>query len=489
MTASPARLAAELAAALAPRGIAGASAGIWQDGRVTTWSAGQASRQTGQPVTPATVFHLASVTKTLTAMVVLQLVAEGRVSLGQPAASVLPGLAAADAAHDGPVTIGSLLSHTSGIDADFFRDTGPGDDALKLFAGRAAGISRPFGPGQIFSYGNAGYSLLGRITEVVTGSGWDRQLRQRILGPLGMSRTTTSPERALCWPFAVGHESRAGGRLRVATGWPVPRSMGPAGVLCATAGDLLRFGAAVAVAGAADRPPCRGRPRRLIPADLAALMRQPAARPVYSAPADSWGLGWGLEQWGDAAVLGHDGGARGYESFLRVLPDHAAAVVLLVNGGGDAAPLVREVFGPLLSELCGVTVPPAWAPPPGGPAPAPGTAGSGGARPAGVVLREDAPPGAAAASEVTGSYACGTWRLRISGRDGAWHGELRARGLAAGEIGRAPVSLRLRPAGPGCFAASADGSPADTWPVHAVRLPGGTRLVHMWSRAAPAVQE
>jgi CubicO group peptidase (beta-lactamase class C family) len=459
------------------------------------------------------MFHLASVTKTLTAVLVLQLVAEGRLSLDQRAADVLPSLAAADAAAGaagGPVTIGGLLSHTSGIDADYFRDTGPGDDALEMFAARAAGISRPFAAGQVFSYGNAGYSLLGRIAEVVTGSRWDRQLQQRILGPLTMTRTTTSPELALRWPFAVGHERGAAGRLRVATGWPVPRSMGPAGVLCATAADLLRFGAAVAEAaagagtgaGAGNGSRGRaGRQRPLLPAELAGLMRQPAASRAYSAPADSWGLGWGLEHWGleqrelehggSAAVLSHDGGARGYESFLRVLPDHSTAVVLLVNGGGDAAPLVPEVFGPLLRELCGVTVPPPWAPP------------------------AATPPDSNAAG-VTGSYACGTWRLRITSDAGQLRGELRARGLAAREMGRAPVGLRLRPAGPGCYAVSAGSggahsadpadttspvrspdserpanldAPGDCWPLHAVTLPDGTRLVHMWSRAAPAVQE
>jgi hypothetical protein len=163
-------------------------------------------------------------------------------------------------------------------------------------------------------------------------------------------------------------------------------------------------------------------------------------------------------------VLSHDGGSRGYESFLRVLPDQTTAVVLLVNGGGDASALVAEVFGPSLRELCGVAVPPPWTPP--------GVTGPG----------EDAP------APVTGTYACGTWRLAITGRGGELHGELGARGMAARELGRAPVSLRLRPAGPGCFAVSG-ADPGECWPLHVVRLPDGTRLVHMWSRAAPAVQE
>jgi CubicO group peptidase (beta-lactamase class C family) len=452
------RLLAEL---IGRHGVVGASAGIWHDGRSRTWSAGVASHQTGEAVRPATLFHLASVTKLFTATTILQLVSDGLIDLDQPISSLLPGLATVEAAGGGAMTIRSLLSHTSGIDGDFFLDSGPGDDALARFAAHAAAIPRPFGSGQVFSYGNAGYSLLGRVVETVTGGLWDRQLERRILSPLRMTRTTTRPEQALRWPFAVGHERTASGRVRAATGWPVPRSMGPAGVLCSTAADMLRFGSAFV-------EPATGRPgSRILPASLASQMQAVAVAQVYSAPADEWGLGWSLWRWGTAVVIGHDGSARGYQSHLRVIPRHRTAVVLLTNGGGDASALLGEIFGPLLHELCGVRMPPPWTP----------------------ELRDPVPPGPSW-RDLAGTYHCGTWRLRVAdpGAPGA-RAELRPSGLAADELGAGPIGLDLRPTSDGRFAVSRLGAEGEYWPLDLVRLPDGRRLAHMWGRAAPRIHD
>jgi CubicO group peptidase (beta-lactamase class C family) len=454
-----AELAGQLRELIARHGVVGASAGIWHDGRATTWSAGVTNCLAGDATRPATLFHLASITKVFTATIVLQLVGEGLLTLDQPVSSLLPGLAAAEAA--GPLTIRSLLSHTSGIDADFHLDTGRGDDALARFASRVGAIQRPYRPGHVFSYGNAGYSMLGRVVEVVTQDVWDHQLRQRVLRPLGMTRTTATPEQALRWPFAVGHMRTVTGLVRPVTGWPLPRSVGPAGVLCSTAEDMLRF--ASAFAGPA---PPRQR-LRILPRSLVAEMQAVAASEVYSAPEDHWGLGWGLYRWGTAHVLGHDGGTKGYDSYLRVLPQAGTAVVLLTNGGGNATAVFHSMFGPLLQETCGIRIP---APP--------------------IIDQPEALPAPVPADipGLAGTYACGTWRLSVPD-----HGTsetvavLHLKGLAADDMGVKSLRLDIRPISQGRFAVSKTGERGGRWPLHLVELPCGTRFVHMWRRAAREV--
>lgn len=457
-----AELAGRLKELIARYGVVGASAGIWHDGQATTWSAGVTNRQTGDAVGPSTLFHLASITKVFTATTILQLVGEGVITLEQPISSLLPSLATAEAPGTGPLTIRNLLSHTSGIDADLYLDTGRGDDALARFASRAAAIRRPFGAGCVFSYGNAGYGLLGRVVEVVTNGIWDHQLQQRVLRPLGMARTTTMPEQALRLPFAVGHMRTASGRVRPAAGWPFCRSMGPAGVLCSTPGDMLRFASAFV-------EPATARQRvRILPASLMAEMQAVAVSDVHSAPEDHWGLGWGLYRWGAAHVLGHDGGAKGYKSYLRVLPQAGTAAVLLTNGGEDAPAVFHGMFDPLLREMCGIRIPP----------------------PRVLDQQEPAPadPVPAVTPGLAGTYDCGTWRLRVSEHSahGA-HAILHLKGRAADEMGTRSLDLDIRPASDGRFTVSKTGEHDGCWPLHFVELPCGTRLVHMWRRAAREV--
>ena len=79
--------------------------------------------------------------------------------------------------------------------------------------------------------------LLGRIIEVLDGRSWDESLRERLTGPLALTRTVTLPEEAILHRAAVGHHAR-GTPVRV---WGLPRSVGPAGLITAAASDLLTF--------------------------------------------------------------------------------------------------------------------------------------------------------------------------------------------------------------------------------------------------------
>ena len=129
------------------------------------------------------------------------------------------------------------------------------------------------------------------------------------------------------------------GEQKLAPVWTLPRSLGPAGAITATASDVIEFARLHLRQGqTAD-----GR-QILSPAGVALMQQPQAAIPGgnRSAPRQV-GLGWFLHDWDGRRVLGHDGGTIGQAAFLRVLPDSGAAVCLLTNGG-DAKSLYQDLY-------------------------------------------------------------------------------------------------------------------------------------------------
>ncbi|MDL4820626.1 serine hydrolase domain-containing protein [Actinomadura opuntiae] len=163
------------------------------DPRCGTWTAasGVADRRTGRPMPANPRVRIASITKTFTAVTVLQLAAEGRVSLDAPVARYLPGLIDGGG-HDGrAITVRSLLRHTSGLPdhMDSFRSTG--EFRFRHFepeelVRRALRLPAP-GPG--WHYSTTNYVVAGMIVEKVTGHRLEDEVERRILRPLGLRDT------------------------------------------------------------------------------------------------------------------------------------------------------------------------------------------------------------------------------------------------------------------------------------------------------------
>lgn len=181
-----------------PRGVTGAGAAVWRRGElVAERYAGEA--QPGVPVDDRTMFALASVTKPVTAAVVMSLVEEGRVSLDETVARFVPEFGSGpdpanqeyDPAFEGQrrtVTIRHLLSHTAGLPEDLApgrlryldkNDLAAMTDAMARLPLRSA-------PGAELLYSNAGFALLARIVEVVTGNEFWTEARSRVIEPLEM---------------------------------------------------------------------------------------------------------------------------------------------------------------------------------------------------------------------------------------------------------------------------------------------------------------
>ena len=319
---------------------------------------GVLNKVTGVETTADSVFQIGSVTKVWTATVVLQLVDEGLVELDAPIVDVLPDLRLSDPEVTKQVTMRHLLSHTSGIDGDVFTDTGRGDDCLEKYVELLSEAAQNHPLGATWSYCNSGLSLAGRVIEQVTGGTWDDAIRDRLVVPLGLEHTGTLPEEALLHRTAVGHIGEPGEELlRAPTAWGLPRSVGPAGLINSTVGDVLAFARLHLTGGLGPDGA-----RLLSEQSAAAMTERQADVPDKYILGDSWGLGWSRFDWDGRRLIGHDGNTIGQAAFLRLLPDAGLAVTLLANGG-NTRDLYEDLYREIFSELAGVTMPTPLEPP------------------------------------------------------------------------------------------------------------------------------
>src|SRR5690606_3332968 len=324
--------------------VPGASLAYWHGGEIHQEAAGLLNRSRGVEVTPESLFQIGSVTKIWTTAQIMLLAERGELSLDTPVADVLPEIG-----HG--IRIEHLLCHTSGLDGDFFHDTGRGDDCLSAYVTALAARPLTHPVGVTHSYSNGAFSVAGRVIEVVTGQVWDAALREQLIEPLGLTHTWTLPEDVLRFRSATGHLGEAGEPTPT---WAMPRSNSPAGQICSTAADLVRFGRSFLEARVLDR------------ASVEAMAR-PRVEPPCHVYGSHWGLGWIVDAWDGAPVWLHGGNTIGQAAMLWVVPDLGTVVALLCNGG-DSDGLIQAVARGLFPKLCGLRppAPPAPGPPAGG---------------------------------------------------------------------------------------------------------------------------
>jgi D-alanyl-D-alanine carboxypeptidase len=219
-------------------------------GRNVSATSGVANVRTGRPVPPGGYFRIASNTKAFTATVVLQLVAEHRLSLSDTVEHWLPGLVRGNGNDGRTISVRDLLGHTSGIHddipgfasvADYYEHRYDVYTAGQMVA-RAMSHPPDFPAGQRWQYSNVGYIILGMMVEKVTGHSWYAEVRDRILRPLRL-RDTFWPGLApdLPRPHAEGYLRFAEDGLVDVTKGRDAYSSGSAGGLVSTSADLGRF--------------------------------------------------------------------------------------------------------------------------------------------------------------------------------------------------------------------------------------------------------
>ncbi len=336
-------LEAQLKRSIRKHGVPGASFAVLKGKRiVATAAAGVTNLDTKVPVTTDAVFQIGSITKVFTATLIMQLVDEGLLSLDTPIVEYLPEFLIADRTTRNAVTARHLLTHTSGIDGDFFVDSGRGDDSIERFLRMCAMLPSLFPLGTKVSYCNVGFAVLGRVVEVLRRETYDVAMRRRIFKPLGMEHAMTLPEDALRHRCAVGHvpNPKNPKQQMVASLTHLSQGQKSAGSTPAmSAPDLLKFVLAHLERGRIARG------KQLLSVASTAAMQRNQIRVQKNAPygITHWGLGWIVHDFGGHKVIGHDGGTIGQYSFLRVSPQKRVAVALLTNGG-DAMALYKDMF-------------------------------------------------------------------------------------------------------------------------------------------------
>ncbi|MDR1808041.1 MAG: beta-lactamase family protein [Propionibacteriaceae bacterium] len=316
---------------------------------LVTAATGVLNATTGRNVTVDSLFQIGSITKTWTATVVMQLVEEGKIGLDQPVKEILPGFKLSTPELTDGVTIRNLLNHTSGLDGDVFVDTGRGDDCLEKYMGVLEDAVQIFPLEATWSYCNSGFSILGRVIEVVEGKVWDAVMKERLFGPLGLTHTNTLPEEAIMFDAAVGHV-KGGAEPVVAPVWVLQRNAGPAGLINARVADLVTFARLHLNGGrTADGT-------QVLSAEaVAAMAAHQADCPEIYLLGDSWGLGVIRSDWHGARILGHGGNTLGQAAFLHWYPEGNLAVGLLTNEASSHA-LYQQLYGEIFRELAGVEI-------------------------------------------------------------------------------------------------------------------------------------
>ena len=324
--------------------IPGLAVGLARDGVVRLARGyGLADIATGRAVTADTRFHIASLTKTVTATAVMLLVEDGRLTLDAAIAPHLDFPVANPRHPEAPITVRQLLTHTSSLsDARYYEidfrthghDATQGlGDFLKAYlapggaAYAADGCFSAKAPGEAWGYSNVGYALLGYLAGRVGGEDLRDLTRRHLFAPLGLKRTTWTIAETPATQTATPYDTIDGVQTPVA---PVGFPDWPVGMMRSSIADFTRFAAAAANGGTS------GGVRILRPETMAAMvdMQTPVGLPDWLT---GQGLGWMESTLEGEARPNHWGGDPGVFTAVYLDPARRAAVTVFTNATASAA--------------------------------------------------------------------------------------------------------------------------------------------------------
>ncbi|NUR57166.1 MAG: beta-lactamase family protein [Catenulispora sp.] len=308
-------------------GVPGISVGVLYEGIETYAGSGVTNVDHPVPVDERTLFHIASATKSFTATALLRLAAAGRVDLDAPVQSYVPELALADKRHAERITVRQLLNHTAGLEWNLI-DTDEGDGSLADFVAKLESLPLIAEPGARASYSQAGYNILGRVIENVTGQAYEKAMADLVLAPLSLDDTVYDLDEVVRRKFAIGHKRQEDGSLRTATPWKAypagARGNNPGGGGVSTTRDLLRWARFHLGEAVGDGP-------GVLSVEDRRVMQQPSAELLGSSLGDAFGFGWFLKEIGGVATFGHGGSGNGQFAELLVVPERGFAIAVLSN--------------------------------------------------------------------------------------------------------------------------------------------------------------
>ncbi|HYW30496.1 MAG TPA: serine hydrolase domain-containing protein, partial [Gemmatimonas sp.] len=326
----------------------GCAVGIQRNGRRYEGAFGMANLETGTPITPTSIFHVASIAKQFTAASIMLLARDGKLSVDDDIRRYLPELPR----YGTSITIRHLLTHTSGLRDQwslialargrFEENRITTDDIMDIVARQRA---LNFVPGAELVYSNTGYTLLGVIVSRVSGMSLRAFAQERIFGPLGMTSTHFHDD----YNMIVPGRTSAYAPAPSSTGWEVSTpnfDTYGATSLFTTVGDLLRWQENLEAPMIGDRQ----------------LFSQMESRHrLPNGDTTTFGFGLTHDRYRGATVIGHGGADAGYRSSVVRYPAHRLAIALACNTARANTALMVDALADAL--LADVLEPPAPEPP------------------------------------------------------------------------------------------------------------------------------
>lgn len=299
---------------------------------------GMANLETGTPIRPASIFHVASVSKQFTAAAIMLLVRDGKLSVDDDIRKYLPEMRD----YGTPITIHHLLTHTSGLRDQwslidlargrFEEDRITEADVMDIVPRQTA---LNFKPGAEYVYSNTGFTLLAVIVKRVSGQSLKDFADQRIFKPLGMTSTHFHDDYTmLVRGRTSAYEPRDGG-----LGWRVgiPNfDVYGATSLFTTVGDLLKWEANL------DKP---------VVGDAAIIARMQTPTVLTNGDTSNYGFGLVIGRYRGAKVVEHNGADAGYRSYVGRFPDLGVGIAIACNGAtANTTALARGVADAVLGS-------------------------------------------------------------------------------------------------------------------------------------------
>ena len=295
----------------------GCALGVSRNGRVVYERGyGMANLETGTPITPASIFHVASVSKQFTAMSIMLLAKDGKLSIDDDIRKYLPEIPS----YGTTITIRHLLTHTSGLRDQwallalargrFEEDRITEADVMDVVS-RQTGLN--FTPGAEYLYSNTGFTLLGVIVKRVSGKPLRDFADERIFKPLGMTSTHFHDDYTMLVAGRTSAYTMRGGSWHVTI--PNFDTYG-ATSLYTTVGDMLKWEANL------DSP---------VVGDRALIAQMEAPTRLTGGDSSTYGFGLVAERYRGAKIVGHNGADAGYRSSAERFPELGLATVVLCN--------------------------------------------------------------------------------------------------------------------------------------------------------------
>lgn len=324
----------------------GVAFGLSKDGVSRTRGFGITNVDNPQPVTPDTVFPIASISKTVVGTAMMRLRDQGRVDVEAPVIEYIPDFRVAEAEATRGVRVWHLLTHTPGWEGQLSTpDRGPA--TLANFVETLRDLPQLARPGEVWSYNNAGWGVAGRVIEAVTDSTINEALDELVFDPLGLDRAFSRTGEAMTYRFAAPHREREG-RTVVPRPFSLPANVAAGG--CAmSVENLVRY--AEFHLGDGTTPDGA---RLLARASLEAMR---TARIRKNASTDEMGLGWHLRTLDGVLTAQHGGTLGGHCLHVQLVPERNLCFAILTNHA-DGWRLNEDVAGAVLDAYEGLALAP-----------------------------------------------------------------------------------------------------------------------------------